>query len=202
MLYHFMSAPDVRAVLYALFRVRISPKGVCALAKKFPLDIPAPIIRYSLGGQILLFADEKYVWIKSLQAYWWSVRDHHGGVLASLITITRDAASAEMLLARAKMRIAGEMAAGIRDGLSSYDQPIRKVFGRHCRSIVAGIQGKGIMIDGTFHWLTNNAAESLNAQIDAYLAKVHYSFNSLESANHFVEMFLTRRNLRAMCASV
>ena len=55
------------------------------------------------------------------------------------------------------------------------------------------------MINENLHWITNNPAESLNAQIDAYYTRLHYNFNSLESANRFADMFLYRMHLRKVC---
>lgn len=55
------------------------------------------------------------------------------------------------------------------------------------------------MINEKAYWITNNSAESLNAQIDNYIARHHYNFNSLQSANYFATMFLYRKNLRDAC---
>jgi len=198
-LYWYLSARDVRAVLYYLFRFLISHKSICAWAKKFPEALPKKKIHYKENETVILFADEKYVWIKNVKAYWWSVRDHLSNVLANVVTFSRNAAAAKCLFRRAKARIDGQVHAVVHDGLKSYDKAVHWIFGRNCKSIVAGIQGKCVMINGELYWITNNTAESLNAQIDAYLARHHYNFNSLGSANYFAAMFLERRNLRAAC---
>lgn len=85
------------------------------------------------------------------------------------------------------------------DGLKSYNSAVNWVFGRKCKNIIAGIKGRFVIVNKKVYWLTNNSSESLNAQIDCYLARHHYNFNNLESANYFATMFLYRKNLRDAC---
>lgn len=198
-LYNFLSSEDVKAIMYHVFRVKVSHKTICQWGKKFPEQLPKKKIKYKKGETLILFADEKYIWIKSIKAYWWSVRDHLGNVLATIITTSRDTASAKKLFRRAKENIDGRVHAVVHDGLKSYDDAINWVFGRKCQSIIAGIQGKFVIINNGLYWITNNSAESLNAQIDNYLARHHYNFNNLKSANYFADMFLYRKNLRELC---
>jgi transposase-like protein len=195
-LYVFLSSEDVKAIMYYVFRVKISGKTICQWAKKFPIELPEEKIRYKEGEDVLLFADEKFIWIKGIKAYWWSIRDHLGNVLANIVTMRRDTASAKKLLRRAKQRIVGRVHAVVHDGLKSYNKAVNWTFGRRCKNIIAGIQGKWVMINNKAYHLTNNPAESLNAQIDNYIARHHYNFNSLASANYFATMFLYRKNLR------
>jgi transposase-like protein len=185
--------------MYYVFRVKVSHKTVCEWAQKFPEQIPAKKVKYRKSETVILFADEKFINIKKIKAYWWSIKDHLGNVLATIITMRRDAASAKKLFRRAKQNITGRVHAVIHDGLKSYNKPVKSVFGRRCKSIVAGIQGKLVMINKELYWITNNSAESLNAQIDSYYARHHYNFNNLESASQFAEMFLYRKNLREAC---
>ena len=198
-LHIFLSSRDVQAILYYLFKDKVSPKTICQWTKKFPLGLPEEKVVYGPEEDVILFADEKYVWIKKVKAYWWTVRDHTGRILASLITTERDGASAEKLFRRAKARIIGQVHAVVRDGLKSYTKPIKKTFGRRCKSIVRGIKPKWAMVNYRAHYLSNNISESINAQIDAYYTRLHYNFNNLESANQFVTMFLYRRHLREGC---
>lgn len=198
-LHIFLSSEDVKAVMYFIFCVRVSGKTICEWAKKFPIELPNKRIEYKKGEDVFLFADEKFVWIKSVKAYWWSVRDHLGNVLANIITARRDTASAKKLFRRARDRIIGKVNAVVHDGLKSYNNAVKWTFGRKCKNIIAGIQGKFVMVNKKSYWITNNSSESLNAQIDCYLARHHYNFNSLESANYFATMFLYRKNLRESC---
>lgn len=199
LLHVFLSSRDVRAILHYLFCETVAPKTICEWAKKFPLGISLGPVTYTPEEDVILFTDEKYVKVKSEENYWWSIRDHLGRVLATLVTTRRDGKSATELFRRARARINGRVHAVVHDGLASYDKPVRKVFGRKCESVVAGIQGKQVMINNHLYWITNNSAESLNAQIDAYYARHHYNFNSLESANNFATMFLYRMHLREAC---
>lgn len=198
-LHIFLSSEDAKAIMYYVFRVKVSGKTICGWAKKFPLELPNKGVVYKKDEDVILFTDEKYVWIKNVQAYWWSIKDHLGNVLANIITLSRDTESAKKLFRRAKENITGRVHAVVHDGLKSYDGATNWVFGRKCKSIVAGIQGKFVMINNKIYWVTNNSAESLNAQIDCYLARHHYNFNSLESANYFAGIFLYRKNLRESC---
>ncbi len=195
-LHIFLSSEDVKAVMHYVFRVKVSGKTICEWAKKFPVELPNENIGYKKGEDVLLFTDEKFVWIKGIKAYWWSVRDHLGNVLANIVTTRRDTASAKALLRRAKQRIVGKVDAVVHDGLKSYNSAVDWVFGRKCKNIIAGIQGKWVMINNKAYCLTNNSSESLNSQIDAYLTRHHYNFNSLASANYFAAMFLYRKNIR------
>ena len=146
-----------------------------------------------------MFADEKFIWIKSTQAYWWTIRDKLGNILAVIVTMSRDCASAKEFFKRAKASIDGKVLAVIHDGLQAYNKPTKQIFGRKCHSIIAGINSKFVMIEKELFCFTNNMSESINAQIDAYLAKHHYNFNSIESANRYAEMFMLRKNLRDAC---
>lgn len=192
----FVSSRDVKAIIYWLFRAKVTHKTICEWNKKFPLKLPDTKVTYRPDETVILFADEKYVWIKDVQAYWWSVRDHTGRVLASIITMSRDSESAKQIFRRARAKICGKVHAVVHDGLKSYKKPVKWTFGRNCQSIVAGICGKAAFINGKYFWLTNNTAESLNTQIDAYYTRLHYNFNNLESANKLVDMFLCRMHLR------
>ncbi len=198
-LHIFLSSEDVKAIMYYVFRVRVSGKTICEWAKKFPLELPKEKIKYKEGENIMLFADEKFIWIKNIKAYWWSVRDHLGNVLANIVTMRRDTASAKKLFRRANERIIGRVHAVVHDGLKSYNSAVDWVFRRKCKNIVAGIRGRFVMVNQKVYWITNNSSESLNAQIDSYLARHHYTFNSLKSANYFATMFLYRKNLRDAC---
>src|SRR3989344_2360049 len=75
-LHIFLSSEDVRAILQYCFRVKITGKTVCEWSKKFPEKIPAKRKQHKKNEKIILFADEKFIRIKSAKAYWWSVRDN------------------------------------------------------------------------------------------------------------------------------
>lgn len=199
-LHCFVSSRDVAAIIRYVFGWTISYKTICEWSKIFPLNLPKNKIAYTLNEKIICFADEKYVWIKGVKAYWWSIRDHLGNILAYTITTKRDMKSAKTLFRRARENLSQKVTAVVHDGLRSYPRAVHSSFGRKCKSILVGIKVRAVMIDKQVYFLNNNVAESLNAQIDAYLSKFHYSFETLESANRFADMFIIRWNLRKDCA--
>ena len=107
---------------------------------------------------------------------------------------------AKKLFREAREKIGRTVDILVRDGLPSYDKSV-KFLGRKCRSVVAGIKGRGIIHNKSFYWITNNPSESLNSEIDSYLAKFQYDFESLESANMFAKLFMLRRSLRRCFAA-
>ena len=96
-LFCFASSRDAKAIIYYVFRMKVSHKSVCEWSKKFPQELQKKKIKYKKKETVILFTDEKYVWIKDMQAYWWSIKDHLGNVLASIVTMKRDSASAKEL---------------------------------------------------------------------------------------------------------
>ncbi len=96
--YKFVSSTDVEAILFYTFRVSVSYKSICEWDKKFPEELPNKKVKYKEGEDVILFTDEKFVWIKKVQAYWWSIKDHCGNVLTGIITFSRDTESAKRLL--------------------------------------------------------------------------------------------------------
>jgi len=195
-----MSSSDVKIVLYLFFRCKVTAKTICQWSQKFVLKIPDSKVKYNENETVILYADKKYVWIKGKQAYWWSVRDCTGRVLASIVSMTRCSESAKELFRRARARIDGRVHAVVHDGLKSYPKAVHWIFGRKCKSIVAGIKKRVVIINHKVFTITNNPAESLKSQIDTYLSKVQYNFHSLESANRFANMFLYRMHLRDACS--
>ncbi len=83
----------------------------------------------------------------------------------------------------------------VRDGLPAYDRAT-KFLGRKCKSVIAGINGKGFIYKNNFYWITNNPAESLNSEIDFYLGKFRNNFANLESANRFANLFMLHKHLK------
>lgn len=196
----FMASRDVSVFLYLLLRVRVSHKTICEWTKKFIDNIPLRPLKYPLEQILICHADEKFITIKGERAYWWSIIDHLGDLIHCIVTEARDLASAKKLFREAREKIGRTVDILVRDGLPSYDKAV-KFLGRKCRSVVAGIKGRGIIHNKKFYWITNNPSESLNSEIDSYLAKFQYDFESLESANMFAKLFMLRRSLRRCFAA-
>jgi len=198
-LFLFVSSRNARAIIYYVFRAKVSHKTICEWVQKFPAELPKSYFSYEKDAPLFLFVDEKYVWIKGELAYWWTIRDQFGNVLAKKITESRDLVSAKEIFRLARQKIDGEVTAIIHDGMKDYPKAVHWIFGRKCRSIVVGIHGKNVIINKELYWFNNNMSESINAQIDAYLSKYHYNFENIDSANRAAEMFLISRDLRAVC---
>jgi len=198
-LFLFVSSRNARAIIYYVFRARVSHKTICEWVQKFPVELPKNYFSYETDPPLFLFVDEKYVRIKGEQGYWWTLRDHFGNVLAKLVTMSRDLESAKEIFRRARKKIDRDVTAVIHDGLPAYPRAVHWIFGRKCRSIVVGIHGKKVIINKELYWFNNNMSESINAQIDVYLSKYHYNLENIDSANRAAEMFSISRDLRAAC---
>lgn len=188
------SSRKVALTLFLLFRVRVTHKTVCAWSKQFLSGTKVPCPHYNPEEILICHADEKYVRINGEWNYWWSIKDCLGNLIHKLITPLRDFASAKKLFIEARKRIGRDVDILVRDGLPAYDKAT-KFLGRKCKSIVAGINGKGILFQNKFFWVTNNPAESLNSEIDFYLRKFQNNFANLESANRFADLFMLHKYL-------
>lgn len=193
-LHMVMPSRFVAVTLYLLFQTKVTHKTVCEWTQKFAPQIKLP--HYKIRQGILIcHADEKYVKVNGVWHYWWSIKDTLGNLIHSIVTPSRDLASAKKLMKEARVRIGRNVDILIRDGLSAYDKATR-LLGRKCKSVVAGIQGKGILHKKDFYWITNNPAESLNSEIDFYLKKFQNNFGSVESANVFAHTFMLQKYLK------
>lgn len=85
-LYIFLSLEDAKAILYYVFRLKVSGKTISQWSKKFPINLSERKIAYGKNETVILFTDEKFIKIKKKKAYWWSIKDHLGNRLASIIT--------------------------------------------------------------------------------------------------------------------
>jgi transposase-like protein len=195
-LHIYLPSRIVSILLFLLFRASVSYKTVCEWTKKFANNLTLP--EYSCLSDILIcHADEKYVKVKGEWNYWWSLKDCFGNLIHTIITPLRDFDSAKKLLKEARLKIGREVDILVRDGLYAYDKST-KFLGRKCKSVVAGINGKGFIYKKKFYWITNNPSESLNSEIDSYLEKFRYNFENIESANRFANLFMLRKHLKKM----
>jgi transposase-like protein len=193
-LHMVMPSRFVALVLYLLFKTKVTHKTVCGWTQKFTPQIVLPNY-VPAKGTLICHADEKYVKVNGVWNYWWSIQDAFGNLIHSIITPSRDLDSAKKLMGESRGKIGRTVDILIRDGLSAYDKAA-KLLGRRCESIVAGIQGKGILHKGHFYWVTNNPAESLNSEIGFYLKKFQNNFRNMESANLFAHTFSLLKYLK------
>lgn len=207
MLYIFMPTNHIQTFIFSCFGKRISDRTIRDWHRKFhdlffssiPLHLPA-------NQHVRLHADEKFITVGGEQGYWWSLLDEFGNLYATIVTMARDLTSAKQLvrMSLVKMRKFGVICdAFVSDGAPAYIKAMH-LFGRQCEHIVTGIQGKAFWIHGKFYpKITNNNAESLNSQLDKFLAKYSYSFPTLKAANDAAKTFQClcdlKQNFRA-CA--
>ena len=186
----------VSMILYLLLRANVTHKTVCEWTKKFAGNINLP--QYNCTADILIcHVDEKYVKVNGEWCYWWSLKDMLGNMIHAIVTTLRDFASAKKLLVEAREKIGRKVDILVRDDLPAYDKST-KFLGRKCKSVIAGINGKGFIYKKNFYWLTNNPAESLNSEIDFYLGKFQNNFENIESANKFARIFMLLKHLKRM----
>jgi transposase-like protein len=195
-LHTYLPSRIVSILLFLLFRARISYKTICEWTNKFANNINLSTIKFT-DAVLICHADEKYVKVKGKWNYWWSIKDCFGNPIHSIVTPFRDFASAKKLFQEARLKIGREVDILVRDGLNAYESAT-KFLGRKCKSVIAGIQGKGFIYKKKFYWITNNPAESLNSEIDCYLAKFRYNFANIESANKFAQLFMLHKHLKKM----
>jgi transposase-like protein len=194
-LHMFIPSRYVALAIALFFSARVTHKSICEWTQKFGNNFSLPLPVYSPDQILICHADEKYVKVKGEWNYWWSIKDNLGNVIHKIVTKSRDFASAKKLFIEARKKIGRDVDILIRDGLSGYDRAT-KFLGRKCKSVVAGINGKGFIFKKNFYWVTNNPAESLNSEIDFYLGKFQNNFASLESANRFADIFMLRKHLK------
>ena len=195
LLHIYLSSRVVSILLFLLLRCQVSHKTVCEWTKKFTGNAQLPLHKYKPNEVLICHADEKYVKVKGEWSYWWSIKDRFGNVIHKIITPFRDLASAKKLFTEGRNKIGRKVDILIRDGLPAYDKAA-KFLGRKCKSVIAGINGKGFLYKKRFYWVTNNPAESLNSEIDFYLSKFQNNFANLESANRFADIFMLQKYLK------
>lgn len=192
-LHIYLPSRIVAFILFMLFRDTITHKTVCEWTRKFANGASLPYA--PPDGILICHVDEKYVKVGGIWHYWWSIKDALGNLIDSIVTPSRDFDSAKKLFQNSRRKIGRSVDVLVRDGLTAYDKAT-KFLGRKCESVVAGIRGKPIIVDGSFYWITNNPAESLNSEIDFYLGRFRNNFQNIESANMFARLFMLQKCLK------
>ena len=190
----FLPSRTVSMMMFFIFTVHVSHKTICQWTNKFANKIDMP--KYQFTDDILIcHADEKYVKVKGEWCYWWSIKDCMGNPISWVVTKMRNFASAKFLFQKARKKIGRDVDILVRDGLTAYNRST-KFLGRKCKSVIAGINGKGFIYKKNFYWITNNPVESLNSEIDSYINKFRNNFANLESANMYADLFMLSKNLK------
>ena len=183
-------------LLFLLFRCKVSEKSVNKWTRKLLYSLPDTYVpNYPEGTFLILHADEKFVKIKKEQAYQWNIADCFGNLLSSIITMKRGLASAKKLFRKVKQKLPIKAEILITDGLQAYKKA-KKVFGRTCKHVPAGLKMKMFMHKGKLFCLNNNQIESINARSDYFIRRFQNSFENLESANLWNRVFIFTRILQ------
>jgi len=192
----YVPASVVQLFVMFLFWKYISVNTVCGWSRKFRDKLPsvAPPVFPHMEKLVKLFADEKFIKINGKRAYWWSVRDELGNLLAVLISWKRDLPSAKTLISAVKNMldfIGLKAKALITDKLQAYLKAKKKL-GRQCKHVRTGIRGTITQIRKGQPpiFITNNISESGNSRIDNYLAKYNYNFTSFKAAQRAAKAYL------------
>jgi transposase-like protein len=193
-LHNSMPSRLVSLNVFLLFRVKVTYKTICEWTKKFTTSY-APATTYAPDQILICHADEKFVKVRGIWHYWWSIKDFLGNLIHKIITPLRDTASAKKLFTEGRKKLRRDVDIIVRDGLTAYDKAVR-CLGKKCRSVVAGIKGKGVIHNKHLYWLSNNPIESLNSEIDTYLKRFQNNFANLESANRFANNFIVQKYLK------
>jgi transposase-like protein len=194
-IYLFLPSRLASMIVYLVFRVKVSHKTICEWCRKFLSFTPQRLRKLSKKKVLICNADEKYVKVKGEWNYWWSIKDCLGNMISTVITSSRDYASAKKLFIDAKLSLGRDVNILTRDALAAYDKAT-KYLGRNCKSIITGIHGKSVIYNHKYYWLTNNPAESLNSEIDFYMRRFQNNFPNLECANRFAQTFKLLKHLK------
>lgn len=194
-LHIYLKSRTVIILLFFLFRVKVTHKTVCEWAQKFYTPINPKPKKYSKNKTLICHVDEKFINIQGIQHYWWSLKDYLGDTIHHIITPKRDLYSAKRLMKETRQKINRDVDIIVRDGLPAYNKAA-KYLGNKCKSVIAGINGRGFLFQKKFFWLTNNPIESLNSEIDFYLGRFQDNFTSLESARRYASIFMLQKYLR------
>lgn len=190
----FIPARKVSIIVFALFRAKVTHKTVCEWSKKFNNYSDDKKFDYSNIKHLICHVDEKFIKIAGERAYWWTIKDCLGNIIHSIISKSRDIISAKKLFKNARKKTDRDIDLLARDGCFAYEKATRSL-GRKCKTIITGINGKGIIFKKDFYWLTNNPAESVNSEIDTFMTRFQRNFRNLESAERHKNNFILQKRL-------
>lgn len=199
-LFHlFVPSRVVQLFIFLLFFRSVSRNTICEWSRKFRDKLPVvyPLVFQTQEKGLTLFADEKFITINGKRAYWWTVRDQLGNFITCLISHSRDLPSAKELFRRARF-VADEYGKTVMEVVTDYLQAYCKaknILGNNCGHIQTGIQGRLIQRGKEICLVTNNMAESGNAEIEKYLAKYNYQFPNLAAAERAAKGFMLAKYL-------
>lgn len=187
----FLRARHARLILYVLFGTRISTKSLLKWTRKYLNNLPNLYPQINLKDKLylILHADEKFFRINGIWHYWWSLIDNSGNLIICFISEKRDLISAKKLFKDAKIALNCKIDFIVTDGLKAYVKA-KNIFGRKCKHIQTGIQGKIVNPKGNLFWINNNRIEGLNSEIDIFLSRFRYNFRNIDGARRWMKCFM------------
>lgn len=191
----FLPSRFVVILLFVLFRTKTTHKTVCEWSKKFNQYKDDIKFDYSNIKHLICHVDEKFIKVAGKRAYWWTLKDCLGNIIHSIISMSRDLISAKKLFKESRAKINRDVDLVARDGCFSYEKATKNL-GRKCKTLITGINGKGTIYKKHFYWLTNNPAESVNAEIDTFMTRFQRNFQNLESAERYKNNFILQKRLK------
>lgn len=187
--------------MWLAFHIKPGKKSVLKWTKKYLASLPAyyaPVKKSIKKLLLVVHADEKFFKVKGEWAYWWSLVDNSGNLLACTISESRDLESAKQLFKNAKVAL-GKVRVDlvVTDGLKSYIAA-KNVFRWNIKHARVNMLGKLVNYKkGGLVFVDNNVVEGLNSEIDMFLSRFRYNFSSIESAQRWMRCFMLTRNLLA-----
>ena len=191
----FLPSRAVVILLFALFRAKVTHKTVCEWSKKFNNYADDVTFDYSDIKHLICHVDEKFIKIAGERAYWWTIKDCLGNIIHSIISMSRDLISAKKLFKESRAKINRDVDLLARDGCFSYEKATKHL-GRKCKTLITGINGKGILYKKYYYYLTNNPAESVNSEIDTFMTRFQRNFRNVESAERHKNNFILQKRLK------
>lgn len=191
----FLPARKVAILIFVLFRAKVTHKTVCEWSKKFNQYKDDVKFDYSKIKHLICHVDEKFIKVSGERAYWWTIKDCIGNIIHGIISMSRDLISAKKLFKQSRTKINRDVDLLARDGCFSYEKAT-KFLGRKCKTLITGINGKGVIYKKYFYWLTNNPAESINSEIDTFMTRFQGNFRNLESAERYKNNFILQKRLK------
>lgn len=190
-----LSLRDVKRVIKKLKFYKISHVSVYNWVMKFYPKLTEIEKRKPLSFTNIWHVDEKFIRVRKSKddfAYLWIVSDSNSNIIAVHVSNARNAASAKIVLRKARERAGFTPRVIVTDGLQGYKSATR-IFGRKVRHVVAHFEKKGVVVDKKLLLLSNNKIERINGFFALWL-HVCRGLKSFETANIWIDFFAMHYN--------
>jgi len=190
-----LSLREVKRVIKKLKFYKISHVSIYKWVMKFYPKLSDIEKRKPILFTNVWHVDEKFIRVRKSKddfAYLWVVSDSNSNIIAVHVSNARDAASAKIVLRKARERAGFNPRVIVTDGLQGY-QSATRIFGRKVRHVVAHFEKKGVVVDKKLLLLSNNKIERINGFFALWL-HVCRGLKSFETANVWIEFFAMHYN--------